>query len=106
MSILIPFHVAAGSLKASNPSLKIVLLQMVMFLLLFPLTQAPALLPLGIEAALSFLGLGAGLPICLVLSVVELAVVMVLYHFSLILLGDLLQARERRILECVIDRAS
>ena len=83
LSIYAPVYVAAGSLKPSNPKLSTVLLQMVMFLFLFPLTQAPTLLPLGIEAVLRFLGWPAGVPICLVLSLVECAVVVVIYHFSL-----------------------
>ncbi len=96
-----PIPVAAGSLKPSNPKMKHGPLAMVMFFFLFPLTQVPTLLPLGIEAALRFLGYGAGVPICLLLSLAELAIVVLVYYFSLTLLGDLLQARERRILEVV-----
>jgi ABC-2 type transport system permease protein len=106
MSILTPLPIASGSLKPSNPNVKTVLIQMVMFLLLFPLTQAPTLLPLGMEAGMRFLGYGAGMPICLVFSLAELALVVLLYHLSLILLGDLLQAREQRILEIVTKRAT
>jgi ABC-2 type transport system permease protein len=106
MSILTPIHVAPGSLKASNPTMKTVLLQLVMFLILFPLTQAPTLLPLGTEAGMRFLGWGENIPICLIISLAELAVVVVLYYLSLVLLGDLLQAREQKILECVTKGAS
>jgi ABC-2 type transport system permease protein len=105
LSIYAPFYVAAGTLKPSNPKLSTVLLQMVMFLFLFPLTQAVTLLPLGIEFVLRFLGWPANAPICLVLSVVECAVIVILYHFSLALQGDLFQAREQRILETVTNRA-
>jgi hypothetical protein len=101
LSILTPLQVAAGSLKPSNPNMKTVLIQMAMFLLLFPLTQAPTFLPLGIETGMRFLGWGVGIPICLLLSLTELLVVAILYYLSLTLLGDLLQAREQRILECV-----
>ena len=67
LSIYTPVHVAAGSLKPSNPKLSTVLLQLVMFFFLFPLTQAPTLLPLGIEALLRFMGWTAGVPIYLLL---------------------------------------
>ena len=106
LSILTPIAVAAGSLKPASPNMKTVLLQMVMFVFLFPLTQVPTLLPLGTEAGLRFLGYGAGIPICLLLSLAELAIVVVVYYFSLTLLGDLLQARERRILEVVTKSAT
>jgi ABC-2 type transport system permease protein len=106
MSIYTPVHVAAGSLKPSNPKFSTVLLQMVMFLVLFPLTQSPALLPLGIEALSNFMGWTAGLPIYLLLCLVECAVVAVIYYFSLIWLGDLFQAREQKILDSVTKRAA
>jgi ABC-2 type transport system permease protein len=106
MSIYTPVHVAAGTLKPSNPKFSTVLLQMVMFLILFPLTQSPALLPLGIEALSNFMGWTAGLPIYLLLCLVECAVVAVIYYFSLIWLGDLFQAREQKILDSVTKRAA
>ena len=56
---------------------------MAMFFLLFPLTQAFTLLPLGIEAVLRLLGWPAGIPIYLVLSLADCAVVVTIYHFSL-----------------------
>jgi ABC-2 type transport system permease protein len=106
MSIYTPVHVAAGTLKPSNPKFSTVLLQMVMFLILFPLTQSPALLPLGIEALSNFMGWTAGLPIYLLLCLVECAVVAFIYYFSLIWLGDLFQAREQKILDSVTKRAA
>jgi ABC-2 type transport system permease protein len=106
MSIITPLPVAAGSLKPSSPSFKTVLIQMLMFLVFFPLTQAPVMLPLGVESAMRFLGYGAGIPICLLLSLAELVVVAVVYYFCLMLLGDLMQAREQKILEVVTNRAN
>jgi ABC-2 type transport system permease protein len=106
MSIYTPVHVAAGSLKPSNPKLSTVLLQLVMFLVLFPLTQAPTLLPLAIEALSNFMGWTAGLPIYLLLCLVECAVVAIIYYFSLIWLGNLFQAREQKILDSVTKRAA
>ena len=106
MSIYTPVHVAAGSLKPSNPKLTTVLLQMVMFLVLFPLTQAPTLLPLGIEMLSRFMGWTADIPIYLLLCLVECAVVAVIYYFSLIWLGELFQAREQKILDSVTKRVA
>jgi hypothetical protein len=106
LSIYAPVHVAPGSLKPSNPKLTTFLLQMVAILFLFPLTQGPTLLPLGIEAALHFLGWGSLVPIYLLLSLVMCAVVAVIYWFSLAWQGSLLQAREQRILETVTARAA
>jgi ABC-2 type transport system permease protein len=101
LSIYTPFHVSAGSLKPSNPKFSTVLLQMAMFLVIFPLTQGPTLLPLGIEALMRFMGWTAGVPIYSLLCLVECAVVIVIYYFSLVLLGNLFQAREQIILESV-----
>ncbi len=104
LSIYAPMHIAAGSMKPSNQKLVPVLLQMVMFTCLFPLTQAPTLLPLGIEAALAYGGWSAGAPICLVLTLVECAAVVVIYRICLRWQGNLFQAREQRILEVVTNR--
>ena len=49
-------------------------MQLVMVYILFPLTQGPTLMPLGIEAVLSrFLGWTKAVPICLVLTLAECA---------------------------------
>jgi ABC-2 type transport system permease protein len=105
LSIYAPVHVAAGSLKPSNPKVSTVLLQLAMVFFLFPLTQGATLLPLGIEALLRFQGWGTSLPICLLLSLAECALIVVIYRFSLIWQGRLLQAREQKILEIVTNRA-
>jgi len=106
MSIYAPMHIAAGSLKPAKPKLTLILLQMVMFTFLFPLTQAPTVLPLGIEAALEWQGWTAGAPICLLLSLAECAAAVFIYRIVLNVQGDLLQAREQRILEIVTNRAA
>jgi len=106
LSIYGPVYIAAGSLRASNPKLVTVLMQLVAFTFLFPLTQGLTLLPLGIEALLVFVGWPEAAPICLVLSLAECAVVVIIYHFSMVWQGDLLQVREQRILEIVTNRAA
>jgi hypothetical protein len=70
------------------------------------LTIAPTLLPLAIEALLRFLGWPAAVPTYLILSLVECAVVIVIYLFLLEWQGDLFQAREQTILESVTNRGS
>ena len=104
LSIYAPMHIAAGSLKPSHPKLLLILLQMVMLIVLFPLIQAPTLLPLGIETAVNFLGWIKGAPIYLVLSLAECAAVIFIYRYSLDWQGNLFQAREQRILESVTNR--
>ena len=106
LSIYAPVHFAAGSLKPSNPKLGTVLLQLVMIMFVFPLMQVPTLLPLGIEVVLRFLGWGDGVPIYLLISSAVCAVVFVIFHFSLEWQGNLLQAREQRILDVVTNRAA
>ena len=107
MSIYTPFHVAAGSLKPSSPKASIVLLQMVMFLFVFPLTQALTMVPLGIEALVRYMRwMPAGVPVYLALCLVECAVVFLIYYFSLIWLGELFQGREQKILESVTKPAA
>lgn len=101
LSIFAPVHIAAGSLKPSHPKFTTALLHMFTFMIFFPLTQAVTLIPLGTEAALRFAGYGSGLPICLLLSIVECAAVVVIYYFCSSGLGSLLQSREQKILETV-----
>ena len=107
LSIYAPVYVAAGSLKPSNPKLVTVLLHLVTFMVLFPLTQALTLIPLGTEMALQLLGYGSGVPICLLLGLFECAVSgRNGYYFCSAGLGSLLQSREQKILESVTAKAA
>jgi hypothetical protein len=106
LSICAPVFVAAGSLKPSNPKLTTVLMHLLTFSLLFPLTQAATLIPLGSEAALRFFGYGEHVPICLLLSLLECALVVVIYYFGSEALGNLLQSRESKILEAVTAKSA
>jgi hypothetical protein len=105
LSIFAPVHVAAGSLRPSHPKLVTVLLHMVTFMVFFPLTQVVTLAPLGTEYVLRLFGEGAGLPVCLLLSILECAVIAVIYYFCTDGLGGLLQSREQNILETVTAKA-
>jgi hypothetical protein len=104
ISIFAPLYIAPGSFKPANPKLKTVLLQMLLFMVLFPLAQIPTLLPLGIEAGAEQLGWTTHVPIFLLLSLVECAVIVWLYRLVLDWQGDLLQRREQRILEIVTNK--
>ena len=106
LSIYTPVHLNPGTLKPSNLKITTLLLQVLMSILLFPLTQAVALLPLGIELVTKLLGWAPGVPICLVLSLAECAVVTVIYRLALEWQGNALQSREQRILESVTNRAA
>ncbi len=105
-SIYAPVFIAAGSLKPANPKLTTVLLQLVLFIVLFPLSQGLTLIPLGVEAALRAYGLGrrsAGLPApdpggCVAGRL--------LLSSRLGWLGSWLQSREQKILETVTNRGA
>ena len=103
LSILAPLPVAAGSLKPRNVK-GIPLLLHVAFVFVLPMVMAPTMLPLGIEFLAERLGWIAGMPLCLLLSLVECGVVIYLYHLVLDWEGLWLQAREQRILDIVTQK--
>lgn len=103
LSILAPVRIAAGSMKPVKMNLVTSLLYLV-FTFSFPVFLAPMLLPFGAELALEWLGWWAA-GACLVLSLLEAAAVLLVYRFLLPVQGDLLQAREQRILEVVTTKA-
>jgi hypothetical protein len=103
MSILAPTAIAANSLKPANPKLAIVLLQMCI-LSMMPLLLLPLLLPLGLEAALEHLHVIEGVPIYLPSSLLLAAGVVALYRMALNWEGNLLQFREKKILEVVTTK--
>jgi ABC-2 type transport system permease protein len=105
-SIYAPVFIAAGTLKAANPKMSTILLQLLMFMILFPICQGLTLIPLGAEAILNAYGLAQGVPVCLLLSLALCAAVLVFYYFSLGWLGSCLQAREQKILETVTNRGA
>jgi len=98
-SILAPAAISAGSLKPVQPKLVTMLLQM-LCVMLSPGTLLPAAAALGIEMLLVS-AFDTHLPIYLVFSVLEAAVVVWLYRALLEPQGRLLQQREPLILEIV-----
>jgi len=106
LSIYAPAYVAAGSLRPANPKLTVILLQMLVIGLMLPLAQVVVLMPLGVEYVLRYFGWGNSVPIYLLLSILECALILFIYYLSLKWQGELLQGREQRILECVTNRAT
>jgi ABC-2 type transport system permease protein len=104
LSLLAPMAVAAGAFKPSNPKGLAILLNFA-FLFLFPLLLAPTLLPLGIEVVLQTLDMARGVPIFLLLALAECVGIVALYRLVLGWEGNLLAAREQKILEVVASRA-
>jgi ABC-2 type transport system permease protein len=103
-AILAPMAIRAGSFKPVNPRAIPVLIQMA-FALFCPILFAPMLLPLGIEFVLERLDVVHGVPVCLLLSVLECIGVIFLYRLVLPWEGNLLQGREQKILEQVASKA-
>jgi hypothetical protein len=106
MSIFAPVHIPAGTLRPANPKLTTVLVQLLMTMFFVPVSQALTLLPLGAEVVTRFLGWPAAAPVYLVLSLVECAVIALIYKVSLGWLGDVFQAHEQTILENVTKRVA
>jgi hypothetical protein len=104
LAILVPMRIAPGAFRPAHVSLVPVVLQLVFFFL-FPVVLAPTLLPLGIELVLEHVAGIHGVPVCLVLSLLECVGVVLLYRLVLTWQGRLLQAREQKILEIVTTKA-
>jgi hypothetical protein len=104
LSILAPMPIASGSLKPANRALIPILLH-VAFTFLFPLALLPTLLPLGVELALDALGWVKGVPISLILSLLECVAVVYVYRLVLTWQGAWLHASEQKILETVTTKA-
>jgi hypothetical protein len=103
-SIYAPMAIRAGSFKPVTPKAVPILLQMA-FAMLSPIIYLPVLLPLGIEFALEELAGVQGIPVYLLLSVLECAAIVYVYRLVLGWEGGLLQAREKKILELVTTKA-
>jgi hypothetical protein len=103
LSLLAPMAIAAGTMKPANPKGLLILLQIV-FMFVLPVALLPALLPLGVELLLEAHGWDLGLPVGLIVALVECVAVVFLYRLVLGWQGQLLQAREQRILELVTTK--
>ena len=92
-------------MNPANPKFLQILLQGLMFFSLVPLTLVPMLVPIGTELLLDHMGWRFGLPICLFVSLAEFGVIVLIYRLCLAWEGNLLQSREKRILETITNRA-
>jgi hypothetical protein len=104
LSIFTPMPVRSGTLKPANTKGMVLLVQFLLFIL-FPLTLLPMQLPYGIEVALEELAGIRGVPICLILCVVECAAIVFVYRLVVAKQGEWLQFRELKILEIVTTKA-
>ncbi len=98
ISILAPMRLKENALKAERAGLRTILWQL-FSLVLIPLALAPLSIPFGVELLVGTLWRDAGPWAYLGLHVLELTVVGFVYRWAIRRQGELLQAREQRILE-------
>jgi ABC-2 type transport system permease protein len=100
VSILVPYRIAAGSLKPTKSSTKTGVL---IFLsrIFFPMIMAPIFFPPAIGLLLAGVGWLPAAPVNLFFSAALFALLALFYYLSLSPLGELLQRREKQILEVV-----
>jgi hypothetical protein len=106
LSIYGPVHVPPGSLRPASPKAATVLLQVATIMVLFPMSEALTLLPLGVELLMGLAGWNSSVPIGLILTIAECAAIFGLYIIILKWQGGLLQGREQDILASVTSRAA
>ncbi|MHC4073116.1 MAG: hypothetical protein ACYSWW_03140 [Planctomycetota bacterium] len=100
LSVLLPHHVVPGSLKRTKTSATTALLTFVSGLL-FMAALGVLFIPPGMGLLISRVGWLPAAPANLLFSAVLAGLFGLLYKLSLVPLGDLLQRRERQILEVV-----
>lgn len=104
LSVWAPMKMAPGSLKASNPKALTILLQ-VLLVFALPVILTPAVVPIALQIFLDWLEVSHGIPVGLLLAVLECVLAGLLYRVVLTWEGAMLQAREQKILEVVATRA-
>ena len=102
LSVLVPYHIAAGSLKRTKTSAMTALLIFVSHLL-FPTAMIPLFIPPALGLGLSSVGWLPAAPVNLSLSALLSGVLILLYRLSLVPLGNLLERREKQILQVVTE---
>jgi hypothetical protein len=103
LSIFAPVPFASGTLRPVNFKAIPALLHVAFFFLL-PLLLSPALVPLAVQLVLESLDWTGGVPICLILSLVECVVIVFVYRLLLTWQGQVLHAREQLILKTVTTK--
>jgi hypothetical protein len=104
LSIYVPLAINPGSMKPTNWKTVPQLIYMA-FVFLCLAGMGPAFIPLGIELLVDQLTSIQGFPIALGLTILECAAVVLIYRVVLNWEGNLLQAREQKILETVTTKA-
>ncbi|MEI2723371.1 MAG: hypothetical protein V9H26_07455 [Verrucomicrobiota bacterium] len=100
LSILVPFRIAAGSMKPTKmPALA--MLTMVLCQFLFPMVMVPVFVPPLLEWLWQLAGWPVWVPVNLILSALLATLTALLYWQTLAPLGRLLQRREIKILNTV-----
>lgn len=103
ISVLVPYHIAPGTMRKTKTSAMTSFLIFVSRLIIPP-AMVPMFIPPAIGLLMSRLGwLPAG-PVNLVLSIVILALLIFFYKLSLPSLGKLLLRREKQILQVVTEK--
>ena len=100
VSVLVPYRIAAGSLKPTKTSTKTGILIFVSRMF-FPMLMAPIFFPPAMGLLWSSVGWLAAAPVNLFCSAALFALLAFFYRLSLGPLGELLQRREKQILEVV-----
>jgi len=98
VSIVAPYRIAAGSLRATKTPLKTTLV-IALSHLFFPVVLIPAIIPATVAVFAGFFGIPPVIPVNLLLSAVLAIVIAVVYGLSLAGLGEMLQRREIGMLE-------
>jgi ABC-2 type transport system permease protein len=100
LSMLAPYRIAAGSLKPTKMP-PLITVAIVVSHMLFPIFMVPIFLPPLIGLLVSLAGWLPAAPVNLFFSVILLVILTLSYKFSLRTLGNLLQQREKQILQVV-----
>jgi hypothetical protein len=100
LSVLVPYRIAPGSLKATKVPALTTLLLFVSHLL-FPIAMIPVFLPAALGLLSSSLGWLPAARVNIFFSAVLLILLALFYRLSLTGLGNLLQRREKKILQVV-----
>ncbi|OYW13427.1 MAG: hypothetical protein B7Z55_16875, partial [Planctomycetales bacterium 12-60-4] len=104
-SIVAPIGRASGSMQPMNFKGLTALIQFVLTMITLWLLSAAIVVPIGLDVLLKFLKvLPQGVPLALILALIELAVCVVIYRYVINFQGDWLQSQEGRILEAVTER--
>jgi hypothetical protein len=101
-SILLPYRLAPGTLKAKKPR-PLVILGLILFAPLFSLIMAPIFVPPGLQALCTTLGWTPWLPVNLLVTLILVPLVAWIYWLVLPVQGALLQRRELAILREVTE---